>query len=354
MLGSRRGGASRADHRDRPGPGIRCAAASLGLIACAAATACDRGAGSRAAGLPELRTEVESLRLAAAARIRSDSLLRPLLADSTALIVGLHVGTVRALLTAAATRYLTDVKLHLRPDVRITETDEVRVGIGPLRVGAGHWDLAVTIERIDATLRADSIGLVVSDSSRIDIDLPVHVSGGSGDATIDFHWDAAVVASVVCGDFDVRERLSAYVEPRSYRIRGYFELVNEGEGLVARPVVRQRIPVSPQPTAASWARVREILNEQNHIFNCGLALSPSGMEAMLRDLLTRGFRFRLPQSILRPVPLPASIANEVDVAGRRVAIAVAPAPPRLTADWIWLRGEVDAIAIDAAPITVTR
>jgi hypothetical protein len=116
--------------------------------------------------------------------------------------------------------------------------------------------------------------------------------------------------------------------------------------------VAQRILVSPQPTEASWARVREILQEQDRIFNCGLALSAEGMENMLRDLLTRGFRFRLPESILRPVPLPASIADQVEVAGRTAVITLRSAPPMLVGDWIWLRGEVEAVRMGGEAITV--
>jgi hypothetical protein len=33
---------------------------------------------------------------------------------------------------------------------------------------------------------------------------------------------------------------------------------------------------------------------------------------------------------------------------------VRPSPPLLTQHGIWLRGEIDALAIDATPITVTR
>jgi hypothetical protein len=219
-------------------------------------------------------------------------------------------------------------------------------------VNAGRWDLSVTIQKVDALLSARSLDLVVTDSSRIDLRVPVEVRGGTGEALIDFKWDAARVTSVVCRDFQVREKFSGYVEPRTYRMSGHFDLLSDGSVTIARPIVHERIAVSPQPTEASWDRVREILRQQNRIFKCGLALSPSGLEQKLRVLLTRGFRFRLPSSILRPIPLPASILNEVDVAGRRAALQIVPIAPRLGSDWLWLSATVGATGYGDAPIRI--
>lgn len=300
--------------------------------------------------LSVLRGEVQVLRDSAAIRFRADTLLAEIASDPGEIGVGLRVATVRDLLSSTAARYLSDVRLHLRLNEVVTDSGFVRTGVGPLRVTVGRWDLAVTIQRVDAVLQAQSINLVVTDSNRIDITVPIHVGRGSGEALIDFRWDAATLTSVVCADFAVREKFAGYVAPRTYRMRGHFELVTDNATVIARPVVHDRVPVSPQPTEASWARLREILQEQNRIFNCGLALSPSGMERMLRELLTKGFRFRLPNSILRPIQLPASILNEVDVGGRRADLAINADPPRLTRDWLWLSARVQASAHGEAPI----
>jgi hypothetical protein len=299
-----------------------------------------------------LRAEVAALRAAAGARLELDTMLSSVVADSNAIAVGLRVTTVRDILSRTASRYLTGVRLHLRPNVVVRESDNVGVRVGPLRVNAGTWELAVTILRVDALLSAEAIDVTVADSNRLDITVPVHVSEGTGAALIDFRWDAAAMTSVVCADFAVHETFTGYVEPRTYRMRGSFMLVVEDGGLVAKPVVHDRIAVSPRPTEASWARVREILREQNQIFNCGIAMSPSGMETMLRTLLTKGFRFSLPSSLIRAVPLPASIRDEVDVVGRRAAISIIPEPPELTAGWLWLRAAVRASAYGTAPIKV--
>lgn len=300
-----------------------------------------------AAELDALRAEVASLRAAAAATFEADpGLSAPDGSAADEVVVALHVGMVRDVIGSAASRYLNDVRLHIRPDVVVRAGDEVRVRVGPINAYAGRWDLAVTIQRIDAVLQAGRIDLVAVDTDRLDVTVPVDIRGASGDALIDFKWDAARVAGVICGDFAVRETFSSVVQPRTEVLRGHFNLTNEAGRLVARPVLRERLSVRPLPTEESWERIREILREQNRIFNCGLALSPDGMETMLRDLLTRGFRFRLPSSILRPIPLPGSIINEVEVGGRTVATEVVPRPPLLTPDWLWLRASVNAVRLD--------
>jgi hypothetical protein len=304
------------------------------------------------AGLQALRAEVAALRTAAGARLAADTMLLYAVRNEKEIAVGLRVAALRDILSTAANRYLRSVQLHLRPNVVVRESDTVRMRLGPLNIEAGTWDLAVTIRRVDALLSAEAINVVVAGSNRLDVTVPIHVSNGTGVALIDFRWDAAAATSIVCGDFAVREPFTGYVAPRTYQVRGSFTLINQHGGVIARPVVHHRILVSPQPTQASWARVREILNEQNHIFKCGIPMSPSRMETMLRDLLTKGFRFRLPSSIIREVPLPGSFVEHVDVAGRRAIVSIEPVPPELTPDWLWVRASVRALASGDAPIRV--
>jgi hypothetical protein len=325
----------------------------LALSACAvAAAACGGSVPGAEQELIDLRREVAALREQAASGIGDEAPVTVAQEDPDAVLVGLRTTMLRSVLGRAATVYFDDVRLHIRDTVVVTEEDEVRVRIGPVRAYAGRWTLAVSILRIDARLRADTLVLAFDDSSRIGVHLPVRVTDGSGEAMIDFAWDAATVTSVVCGDFAVRERFSGYVEPRTHQVDGAFLLDTGEDQVIARPVMTNRVTVSPQPTAASWARVREILDRQNHIFRCGLALSPPRMEAMLRDLLTRGFQFRLPESILRPLPLPASIGNEVEVAGSRVRVEIRPLTPRFSENWLWLGATVDAAVLSRAPAVV--
>jgi hypothetical protein len=301
--------------------------------------------------LQALRDQVAALRDSAAARFQADTSFAGAAGD-TVVAVGLRVTSAGEILARAATEYLDGVRLHLRPNAIVRAGSEVRRRIGPVNARAGRWDLEVTIQRVDALLHAGELELTVTAADRVDVTIPVHVSRATGDAVIDFQWQAARGVGVVCSSFGVNEPFSGFAHRRTYRMRGHFEMVDQDGRLVAQPVVHDRVAVSPQPTEQSWQRVREILDEQNHIFRCGLALSPPRMESMLRDLLTRGFAFALPESILRPIPLPGSFLDEVEVAGRRVAIRVEPEPPRLGNQWLWLRARVHAAAQDETPIRV--
>jgi hypothetical protein len=329
------------------------AAVTATMCGAALVAACGRhDPATAAAELATLRAEVRELGDSATSRFREDGLF-PVGDDSVSTLgVGVRVETLREILSGAAAHYLDDVRLHLRLDVLLRAGDDVRVRVGPATVTAGRWDLAVTVQRGDALLRAGVIDVMAGDSNRLDLLVPVHVRNASGRAMIDFTWNARRLASVVCSDFAISEPFNGFVRPHTHNMRGYFVIATEGGRMVARPVLRDRIFVSPQPTEESWHRVREILREQDRIFRCGLALSPERMEEMLRDLLTRGFRFSLPSSILRPVPLPGSVLNEVEVAGRRVALAVTPDVPRITRDRLWLRASVQASALDDTPIRI--
>jgi hypothetical protein len=327
-------------------------AAAVPMLALVLAGACTRAPEPAADELAALRAEVRALADSAALRFGDDGAFADDDTVASVIAVGVRIETLREILSSAAAHYLNDVRLHLRLNTVVRAGDQVRVRVGPATVTAGRWDLAVTVQRVDATLRAGAIEVVAGDSNRLDLAVPVYVGNATGRALIDFTWDATRVAGVVCSDFAIREPFAGFVRPHTHRMRGYFVVTTEDGAMVARPVLRDRIFVSPQPTEESWERIRQILREQDRIFRCGLALSPERMEAMLRDLLTRGFRFSLPASILRPVPLPGSVIDEVEVAGRRVAVAVTPQPPRITGDRVWLRAVVRAAAMDDAPIRI--
>lgn len=319
--------------------GVTGAARLVGALALAGTLGGCRSA-EPAPPLEALRAEVAALREQAAGVIQDDTLPGAGRADSGALYVGLATPMLRSVLSEAARAYLQDVRLHVQPDAVARAGDEVRVRAGPIGVTAGRWDLTVRVERVDALLGADSLSVTVADSTRLDVRVPIHVRDATGEVLLDFSWDAARVAGVVCGDFRVRERFSGVVEPHTILVEGFFEIESGPEGTVARPVVSQRIPVSPQPTPASWQRVRAILAEQDKLGNCGLALSPDRVEQQLRRLLTRGFSFPLPSSVLRPVTLPTSLASEVQVAGRRARVRVEPVAPVLSERWLWFGAEV--------------
>lgn len=317
------------------------AAALLGVAGVAAGCDLGRAPDPALAERARLEAEVEALRDRLATRLAADSLVRQVAADSSDILIGLRTPLLRRLVGSATRRYLDQVRLHVAPDLVVHEADDVGLRIGPIRVKAGEWRVRVTILRIDGTLSADSVELAMADSNRLDVVIPVETRDGSGRARIDFEWDAEAATSLICRSFEVSETFSGLVSPRRYRIRGSFLFATEGERIVARPVRRGARPVvSPEPTAEAWERVREILDRQNHIFRCGLALSPDGLERRLRELLTRGFRFELPDAILEPIILPASVREEVEVDGRTFGLIVRPLLLRLSSEALWYGASV--------------
>lgn len=302
----------------------------------------------------ELRVEVDSLRALFEQRLVEDTLVRRLADAEGDILIGIRTAFVQDVARWTARAYLDDVELHLRPGVTVEEGDEVEVKIGPIAVNAGDWRVEVTINSVRARLRVDSIALAVADSNSMSALLAVRVSQGRGDADIHFVWDATTLASIVCRDFEMDETFGGVVEPFTYAVRGRYRFEASPEGILAIPAFeRPRLRVSPLPTEESWDRARAMLDEQNDIFRCGLALRPDDMMDRLDRLLRTGFEFELPEVLFQPVRLPARIEDRVEVGPRTVDIRNAPVWLDLSPDAIWYGStlEVEPGVADGAPAT---
>lgn len=215
----------------------------------------------------------------------------------------------------------------------------------------GRWALHVSINDINATLRALETTIAVDSDDRFALRLRARLESGTGTARISFEWDAATVTSVVCRDFQVAESFSATVNARDYDVDGHFQVTSVDSSLVLDPSFPQRLDVQPEPTEESWAHVREILQAQDKMFRCGLALNADDMEIKLREILQTGFRFRLPDSVLRPITLPSSISETVTVSGHTLGVAASPAGLKLTSEWLWYGIDVELAHQDEAAHT---
>lgn len=294
------------------------------------------GQGTPEVELEELRRHVAGVRASVEARLATRTILEGSGLEDADVTLRLATPMLLEIVSRVTGRYLDDVDLDLRPDTVVRQGADVRVSAGPVRVRAGRWDLTLTIRRIRARLaaRAPEVG-VAEDIQGLRITLPVEVLGGSGEADVEFRWVAARFAGAVCRDFEVRERFAATVSPRGYTLAGRLALRLEGDGIVLDPEFGERRLVQPEPTAESWRRVRELLERQDRIFRCGLAIDADDMEARLRDLLRRGFRFRLPDSVLRPIRLPGRVVESVDVHGRGLRVVGTAAGLELGPAWLW-------------------
>ena len=319
-------------------------AACLTAIVLAASCGVPGGhvASERGAPLDSLRADVDALREEIDGRVARDSLVQAVRVLEGDAVVGLSTGLVTRMLHVVTQAYLDDVRLHVAPDVVVREGDDVHLSVGPLEVRAGRWDVRVEVERIRARIAADSVLLAVSDTSRLSLTVPVRVVEGRGAATIDFTWDAVTAASVVCRDFALRETFDGSVSPYTDTLRAELVLEADGPRIAARPrYTGERLVVRPEPTPEAWRRVRQILERQNSIFRCGLAISPDEMERLLRRLLRRGFRFEFPASVLQPVHLPTVLTEELTVEGRRFTVAVRPRTLRLGPDRLWYAAHLE-------------
>lgn len=260
--------------------------------------------------------------------------------DTSDVLVAIRTDLVRDLVRRASASYLRDVRLHLAPDARVDVGDEVRVKLGLFNVYAGKWRLKANIRRIETSLRVHEITLAVADSNRFETLVPVEVSRGEGEADIDFTWDSATLAGALCSDFEVHDSFAGVVEPRLYEVPGRVRFVANGTGVAAVPEFTEQIEVRPEPTADSWAKIREMLERQNSIFKCGIAIQPEKMEGLLRGLLRNGFSFRLPPSIMKPIPLPAAVRQEVRVGEKTISVAASPSLLQLSPEWLWYGSHV--------------
>jgi hypothetical protein len=336
-------------------------AALLALpIAVAGLTWWGRTAATRAStpgAIARLEADVAELRETLDARVEADTALRAIEARDGEILLGLRTGLLRDITRWASRAYLNDVRLHIEPGVTVEETGEVRPNVGPFRVRAGEWRLRVTIQRVNAVLSLDSIALGTADSTRLGVRLAIGVSEATGDADVDFEWDASTVGSVVCRDFAVHEPFGGVVPPFTYTVDGAFAFEAFPAGVMIVPQFdRPRLRVRPQATADSWERVQALLDEQNNVFRCGLALQPDDMIEKLARLLSEGFEFQLPEILFRPIRLPARIEDSIELEDRTVAIRNVPTTLVLTQEAIWFgsnidvgdfdRGEQDGGAVD--------
>ena len=298
--------------------------------------------------LATLQQQVAALRSVVDARLDPEIMLVGETLEAADVVVRLRIGMLQELLTVASSQYLDDVQLHLSPGTVAQEDNEVRTRIGPIRVRAGRWTLHVSINDIRATLRAGEPTITVDSDDRFALRLPAQVVNGTGTARIKFEWDAATVISVVCRDFQVDESFSATIRTRNYDLNGHFQITPVDGSLVLDPSFPQRLDVQPEPTEESWAHVREILAAQDKMFRCGLALNADSMETKLREILHTGFRFGLPDSVLRPITMPLSVSETLELGGHVLDVAASPAGLKLTPEWLWYGIDIELTHEDDA------
>jgi hypothetical protein len=276
-----------------------------------------------------LRAELERV-------LAEDQVASDVQRDGGLIIVAVRAGYLGELIREVAARYFDRVELDLTPNLRVHHGEEVKrkTIVGTLK--GGRWTVDVTIERIRGTLRGGAPRFSISRENQLELVVPVALQDAEGRAQVHFAWDANMLASVICSDFQVDEQIRGRVLPGSYEVHGAFTFEARPGALVARPEFRsERFRLRIDLTQDSWDRIRRALEAQDRPSKCGLALDPQALMAKLEALGRKGFEVRLPRSLLHDITLPATVSGSATVEGREIALSVEPRAFRVTRDHTW-------------------
>lgn len=260
-------------------------------------------------------------------------------APTANLLIGVSPGFVRNLVEQAATGFLSNVRLSLK-DLKVHHEDEIRTSLLFKQRKLGDYKLDLNVDRVIGMLHPGEPRLTFG-GDRIGITLPVSLASGGGQATLRWRWAGEGITGSVCGDMDVTRVVTARVVPATYSIKGAFKLSTSEGTLVAEPefgIVKIRLRV--EPTEEAWAVVDRLIEDQDKL--CEMALKKMDVRKKLEGVLGRGFSVTLPSKIFRPIRLPATVNESLDVGGKRVKLSVRPIGLVVTAKRLWYGAQVEA------------
>ncbi len=277
-----------------------------------------------------LEAERDRLRARLDAGLTTDPRLAGM--PSQPLRVGIPTSLLRSVTASLVTSVADRVTLELG-GLRVRRSGEIRRVIS-----LGDYHLNVLLTRVTARLKADTPTITFG-GNRINFSVPVRVLSGAGEAVIDFAWDGRGISGAVCGDMQVKEKVTGTVAPARYVVRGAVHLSGTGDNIVARPAFPpQRIRVQVSPSQASWAAVQQILDSKGGV--CGFVLDRVDIAGAINNVLRRGFNVRLPTNRIGSVSLPVGLSPSVTVDGRALLVQVTAVPPTITEHAIWLGADL--------------
>jgi hypothetical protein len=302
----------------------------LALAALAAGPACRVIGAPRAralrAEIATLEREREELRRRVDARLAADPRLRGM--PESPVRVGVPTSLLRVFLEKLASAVVDQVRLVLT-DIKAHKTGRLRKV-----VTLGHYDLDVTIERLEGRLRAGRPEVRFG-GNEVAVAMPVKIESGEGRATLHFVWDGKNVSDAVCGNLDVRQDVSGRVLPESFLLRGGLVLSATEQWIVASPrFPPTKVRLHIQPSAASWRAVASILDEKKGA--CGFVLEKIDVLALLRDLVRKGIRVRLPTEKIPTLTIPIGIEPTIAMRGQPVTLAIRVGGLAITESDLWL------------------
>jgi hypothetical protein len=282
------------------------------------------------AAIAALQAERDDLRRRLGDAVAAEARLQGL--PESPVRVGVPTALLRSLVERVAAGFVDSVSLELR-NLRVRKSGTVKKV-----VTLGEYRLSVEIERVSGRLKAGrpEVGF---GGNRVSLALPVLLASGSGDATIDFSWDGKSVSGAVCGDMEIRQKVSGRVRPDSYPVQASLELSAGANRILATPrfpVLKVKLRV--EPSAQSWAALQKILDEKEGL--CGFVLDKVDIAGVVEGLVAKGFDVRLPTEKIRPVEIPVGLAETLTVRGQPVTVAAKVGGLAITEHMLWLGAEV--------------
>lgn len=301
------------------------AARTVALLAAIALTAALSFAQSGGTELEALRSGNDALRQKLAQLIVEDPVIESMAKIREPVIVAIRTSLVERTIREIAFHYLDRIELNLAPDIHVSHEGVVTKKTFLGTVKGGTWSVDLNVQRIKGVFRSKSPKVVFAGANKVNLTLPLRVETGRGTAAFSFKWDSAGVANLVCKDFAISDTLNGSVVPAEYSVSGSFVFGATPDAIVARPqFADQKFRINVDLTPESWAKIQKALDEQDTFGKCGIALKPPEIMEKLRGLGRKGFDVKLPKSLIRPMNLPASIEQQVNVQDNIVQLAVKP------------------------------
>jgi hypothetical protein len=326
---------------------VRIAALALAATLALAASACSRepSADERAAWQAEianLTAQADALQ----GRLRA-------LVDADPRYAGVPAGDVviavpTAFLDALVQRVFSDVARRVDLTLSGIETHKQKTLKKGIPIGDVSVDLLV--EKVNGRL-GPGTPKVVFGGDEVTLSLPVDVIEGTGEASLHVRWKGRNVAGAVCGDLDLRERVSGSVVRATYPLAGTLRFSAQGAEILATPrfpETKLQLRVAPSPK--TWARIDAIVASQTGL--CKWVLEQVDVKKLLaKQFQEKGFGVKLPLHKIEPFRFPAGLSESVTVRGRPLALDVKAETVRIddTAVWLGARVGVRPVAATAVP-----
>lgn len=250
--------------------------------------------------------------------------------------IGVPTTLAASLIQKVAAGFVDRLTVELK-NLKFRKTGQVKKVIA-----LGDYDLRVTVNRVTAKLKTRTPDLRFGGNT-VAIALPVGVDSGNWWTTVNFKWKGKNISGAVCGNLDITQEVKGSVWPDSYAVAGAITLTASSQQILAEPVFpRLEIKLRVKPSNESWAAAQKILDDKTGV--CGFVLDRVNVMEIIKRLIDKGFKVRLPTEKIGALALPVGISPSMSVRGETVAMNIKVSELAITPQMIWLGADV-AVAV---------